>query len=102
MAGERAVGRNGAELAQAGSAPGREGGWPCGAMAGRVTRTSARPAGAEQPVRPRRCSSARGGERERSGGGAREEDGGGAGSCGGRSVNDAVEEERERGGREGS
>jgi len=47
MAGERAVGRNGAELAQAGSAPGREGGWPCGAMAGRVTRTSARPAGAE-------------------------------------------------------
>jgi len=93
MAGECAVGRDGAEFAQAGSAPRREGGWPCAAMLGRERRTVARSAGAElsrpagaapagAAVRLRRCSSARGGARERSGGGAREEEDGGAGSCG--------------------
>jgi len=44
MAGERAVRRDGAELTQAGSAPGREGGWLRAAMGGRERTTAARSA----------------------------------------------------------
>jgi len=47
MAGERAVRRDGAELTQAGSAPGREGGWLRAAMGGRERTTAARSAGAK-------------------------------------------------------
>jgi len=56
MAGERAVRRDGAELAQAGSAPGREGGWLRAAMGGRERTTAARSAGAKLRASSRRLT----------------------------------------------